>query len=95
LSQNKQKCGSFDFLATASLIRGCRNLVGLNFDCCNWKDCVANDIWIELPALPVPPREVIERGTQSVFQFVKAVLQGGSFDFFSCRVMVIGPQMVR
>ena len=56
---------------------------------------MASDMWKEQPALPVPPREVTKRGTRSVFQFVKAALQGGSFIFSSCRVMVVGPQMVR
>jgi hypothetical protein len=95
LLQNNQTCGPFDFSVSSSLMRGCRGLVDLNFDCCDWKECVANDSWTELPALPVPPSEVIARGTRSVFQFVKAVLQGGSFISRSCRVMVVGPQMVR
>ncbi len=34
-------------------------------------------------------------GSESVFQFVQAVLRGGSFTSRSCRVMVVGPQMVR
>ncbi len=73
-------------------MRGCLNLSDLRFDCSNWKACVASDSWV---GLPVPPPEVIKRGTQRVFAFVKAVLQGGSVTARSCRVMVVGPQMVR
>jgi hypothetical protein len=73
-------------------MHSCRNLIQLNFDCSDWNQCVASDSWI---GLPTPPSEVIARGTQSVFEFVKAVLQGGSFTPRSCRVMVVGPQMVR
>ncbi len=74
-----------------SLLKTCKNLSTFDFNCSDWKGCVASDSWGDLP---VPPPEVISRGTDSVFQFVKAVLQGGSFTFRSCRVMVVGPQMV-
>jgi hypothetical protein len=70
----------------------CSSLKELKFDCADWTACVASDSWGELP---VPPAEVIARGTQSVFQFVKAALQGDTFISRSCRVMVVGPQMVR
>ncbi len=76
-------------------MHGCQKLVDLNFHCFDWKKCVEHACWVERPPLPVPPAEVIARGTRSVFQFVKAVLQGGSFTSRSCRVMVVGPQMVR
>ena len=92
LSQSNQKCGPFHSPASSSLMRGCRNLVQLYFDCLDCSACVASDSWGELP---VPPAEVIARGTESMFRFVKAVLQGGSFTSRSCRVMVVGPQMVR
>ena len=73
-------------------MRGCRNLTFLSFRCIDWSACVASESWGELP---VPPAEVIARGTQGVFEFVKAVLKRGSFVSRSCRVMVVGPQMVR
>ena len=73
-------------------MHGCRNLDGLLFECINWSACVASESWGELP---VPPAEVIARGTESVFQFVKAALRGDTFTSRSCRVMVAGPQMVR
>ena len=92
LLQSNQKCGPFHSLVSSSLMRGCRNLVDLSFDCLDCSACVASDSWGELP---VPPAEVIARGTGSIFRFVKAVLQGGSFTSRSCRVMVVGPQMVR
>jgi len=92
LLQHHQNCGPFGFSASSSLVRGCRNLIVLSFDCSEWEACVASDSWV---GLPVPPPEVIARGTRSVFAFVRAVLQGGSFASRSCRVMVVGPQMVR
>ncbi len=82
----------FNALGSCSLLRGCQNLTYLEFHCSDWNCCVASDSWGDLP---VPPLEVISRGTGSVFEFVKAVLQGGSFTPRSCRVMVVGPQMVR
>ena len=90
--QQGQNCGPFSFHASSSLVRGCRNLNDLKFRCSDWKACVASDSWV---GLPVPPSEVIARGTDSVVSFVKAVLQGGAFAPRSCRVMVVGPQMVR
>jgi len=91
--QSSQSCGPFGFPASSSLMRGCRNLNVLDFDCSDWKACVASDSWV---GLPVPPPEVIaDDETYFVFSFVKAVLQGGSFASRSCRVMVVGPQMVR
>ena len=90
--QDDQKCGQFGFRGSSSLMRGCQKLSGLHFQCSDWKACVASDSWV---GLPVPPPEVISRGTESVFFFVKAVLQGGAFASRSCRVMVVGPQMVR
>jgi hypothetical protein len=90
--QYDQKCGMFFFPASSSLMRGCRNLRNLSFECSDWNACVASDSWA---GLPVPPPEVIARGTRSVIPFVRAVLQGGAFACRSCRVMVVGPQMVR
>jgi hypothetical protein len=90
--QGNQQCGSFSFAGSSSLMRGCRNPNGLWFDCCDWRGCVASDSW---DGLPVPPPEVIARRTDSVVRFVKAVFQGGAFASSSCRVMVVGPQMVR
>ena len=55
-------------------MRSCRNLNKLSFECCDWSACVASESWGELP---VPPADVIARGTQGVFDFVKAVLLGG------------------
>ena len=52
-------------------MRSCRNLNKLSFECCDWSACVASESWGELP---VPPAEVIARGTQGVFDFVRAVL---------------------
>jgi hypothetical protein len=90
--QEDQKCGRFGFRGSSSLMRGCQKLSFLRFECSDWKACVASDSWV---GLPVPPPEVIARGTESVFFFVKAVLRGGAFASLSCRVMVVGPQMVR
>jgi len=73
-------------------MRGCRNLNALSFVCFDWSSCVASASWGELP---VPPAEMIARGTQGVFEFVRAALRGGLVDSRSCRVMVVGPQMVR
>ena len=92
LSQDKQSGGPYNFLVSSSLMRGCRNLNALSFECCDWIACVASESWGELP---VPPAEVIARGTQGVFQFVRAALRGGLVSSRSCRVMVVGPQMVR
>ncbi len=55
-------------------MRSCRNLNNLSFECCDWSACVASESWGELP---VPPAEVIARGTQGVFLFVRAALLGG------------------
>ena len=74
LCQDKQSGGPFNFLVSSSLMRGCRNLNTLSFECCDWSACVASESWGELP---VPPAEVIARGTQGVFQFVKTLLMGG------------------
>ena len=74
LSQDKQSSGPFNFSSSSSLMRGCRNLNNLSFECCDWSACVASESWGELP---VPPAEVIARGTQGVFQFVKMVPIGG------------------
>ena len=91
--QDNQKCGQFGFRGSSFLMRGCQKLSRLSFECYDWKACVASDSWV---GLPVPPPEVIARGgTHIVFSFVKAVLQGGAFASRSCRVMVVGPQMVR
>ncbi len=57
-------------------MRGCRNLKSLSFECCDWSACVASESWGELPVIPA---EVIARGTQGVFAFVKAMLSGGGF----------------
>jgi hypothetical protein len=73
-------------------MRSCQNLSELSFSCSNWKACVTDVSW---DGLPVPPPEVIAQGTAHIFAFVKAVLLGGSFPYRSCRVMVVGPQMVR
>ncbi len=75
-SQAKQCGGPYNFPGTSSLMRGCRNLDTLSFECCDWSACVASKSWGELP---VPPAEVIARGTEGVFEFVKAALCGGYF----------------
>ena len=90
--QSDQSCGPLNDLGSCSLLRGSKHLDSLYFDCSRMRRCVASDSWGDLP---VPPPEVISRGTESVFQFVQAVLRGGSFTSRSCRVMVVGPQMVR
>ena len=90
--QGSQTCGPFGFKGTSSLMRGCRNFISIRFDFSDWKGCVASDSWV---GLPLPPPEVRARGTESVIAFVRAVLQGGDFASLSCRVMVVGPQMVR
>ena len=74
LSQDKQSSGPFNFSSSSSLMRGCRNLNGLSFECCDWSACVASESWGELP---VPPAEVIARGTQGVLELVKTLLMGG------------------
>ena len=73
LLQSKQSSGPFNFVASSSLMRGCRNLRELSFDCCDWSACVASESWGELP---VPPAAVIARGTEGVFEFVRAMLRG-------------------
>ena len=73
--QNDQSCGPFSFSVCASLMRGCRNLSRLSFDCRDWSACVASESWGELP---VPPPDVIARGTHGVFEFVRAMLSGGA-----------------
>jgi GTPase SAR1 family protein len=90
---NDQKGGEFSILVSSSLMRVCQNLQFFNFNCISWKACIASDDWVRAN-LPIPPSEVVARGTRSVFEFVKAFLQGGSFVSNSCRVMVVGPQMV-
>ncbi len=83
---------ALNFIGSSALMHCCQNLSDLHFDCCNWKACVTDVSW---NGLPVPPPEVIAQGTKHIFAFVKAVLLGGSFPYKSCRVMVVGPQMVR
>ena len=73
--QNDQSCGPFSFSVCASLMRGCRNLSRLSFDCRDWSACVASESWGELP---VPPADVIARGTHGVFEFVMAMFSGGA-----------------
>jgi hypothetical protein len=92
LSQEKQRSGPFNFPCLSSLMRGCRNLKSLSLECCDWSACVGSESWGELP---VPPAEMIARGTRGVFQFVKAALRVRLVASRSCRVMVVGPQMVR
>ena len=92
LLQHGQNCGPFGSPASCSVVRGCHKRGVLSFECSDWKACVASDSWV---GLPVPPPEVVARGIDSVFPFVKAVLQGGAFTSRSFRVMVVGPQMVR
>ncbi len=70
-SQDKQSSGPFNFTASSSLMRGCRNLKTLSFECCDWSACVASESWGELPDIPA---EVIARGTEGVFEFVKVML---------------------
>jgi Ran GTPase-activating protein (RanGAP) involved in mRNA processing and transport len=91
LNLSKQIPGPFNASVSTLLMRCCQRLDALNYNCFDWNKCITDDSW----DLPVPPPEVIKRGTPEVFEFVKAILQGGSFDFRSCRVMVVGPQMVR
>ena len=74
--QDKQSSGPFNFPGSSSLMRGCRNLSTLSFECCDWSACVASESWGELP---VPPAEVIARGTQGVFEFVTVMLCGRGF----------------
>ena len=73
-------------------MRDCLNLSILSFECCDWKACVTSKSWV---GLPVPYPSLIASGAQSMFPFVKAVLQGSWLALRSCRVMVVGPQMVR
>ncbi len=75
LLQSKQRSGPFSFVASSSLMRGCRNLRKLSFDCCDWSACVASESWGELP---VPPADVIARGTIGVFKFVQSMSRGGT-----------------
>jgi len=55
-------------------MRGCRNLNALSFVCCDWSACVLSESWGELS---VPPAKVIARGTQGVFEFVRATFRVG------------------
>ena len=71
--QNDQSCGPFSFSVCASLMRGCRDLSHLSFDCRDWSACVASESWGELP---VPPADVIARGTDGVFESVRVVFGG-------------------
>jgi len=87
-----QKFGAFGFPASSSLVRSGQNLSVLRFNCSDWNACVASDSWV---GLPVPSPHVMKRRTEFVIPFVRAVLQGGAFACRSCRVMVVGPQMVR
>jgi hypothetical protein len=92
--QSSQSCGPFNSLGSCSLLRGCKNLSALIFDCSDPRRCVASDSWGDLP---VPPSELLLKPA-GLFAFMKAVLNGSSFGPFtsrSCRVMVVGPQMVR
>ncbi len=73
-------------------MRGCNSLFQLDFDHSDWTATVSSDSWGDLP---VPPPEVLARGTKSVFSFVRAVLRGGKYISRCCRIMVVGPQMVR
>jgi hypothetical protein len=88
--QNDQSCGPFSFSVCASLMRGCRHLSRLSFDCRDWSACVASESWGELP---VPPADVIARGTVGVFEFVRASLHksviclGGSFFAVDCELI--------
>jgi len=66
-------------------MRGCHNLNTLSFECLNWSACVASESWGELP---VPPAEVIARGTRGVFEFVRGV-----FEFV--RAMLLGGFCIR
>jgi hypothetical protein len=85
-------CGPLKATGSSALMRGCKHLRHLSFDCFDWSRCIASYSWDNLP---VPPREITSQGTENVFEFVKAVLQGGDIRIRSCRVMVVGPQMVR
>ena len=76
--QNDQSCGPFSFSVCASLMRGCRNLRRLSFDCRDWSACVARESWGGWGELPVPPADVIARGTDGVFEFVRAMFSGGA-----------------
>jgi hypothetical protein len=91
MSQSGQTCGPFGYKATSSLMRICRYNIRFTLDCSDWKGCVESDSWVSLPR---PPPEVLDRGTWSVVAYVQAMLTGGDFSR-SCRVMVVGPQMVR
>jgi hypothetical protein len=59
-------------------MRGCRHLSHLSFDCRDWSACVASESWGELP---VPPPDVIARGTHGVFEFVRDMLHRGAICF--------------
>ncbi len=94
-SRQNRICGLWGLLNTSgasSLMHICKSLKDLQFDHSDWTATVSSDSWGDLP---VPPPEVLARGTQSVFRFVRAVLRGGKYISRSCRVMVVGPQMVR
>ena len=74
--QNKQRSGPLLFAGSSSLIRSCRYLIGLTFNCSNWIDCVKSDSWGELP---VPPPDVIAKGTQNIIEFVRTAFKSGAF----------------
>jgi hypothetical protein len=76
LIQDEQNTGPFGFAASSALIRGSQHLSDLSFACCHWGACVESDSWKD-SGLPVLPHGVIRRGTRSVFDYVKAVQQGG------------------
>ncbi len=72
-------------------MRCSRILEYLDLDCSDWKACVASETWV---GLPVPSPEVIADGDHSVLTSMLYVLNGGKYYAPSCRVMVVGPQMV-
>ncbi len=82
------------FRATSSIIRNCLkgqvSHLQLHYPDCN--ACVSCNIWFEND-LPVIPPQIIQRGWSNVFQYVRDYMY--SADYNSCRVMVVGPQMVR
>jgi hypothetical protein len=76
LIQDEQNTGPFGFAASSALIRGSQHLSDLSFACCHWGACVESDSWKD-SGLPALSHGVIRRGTRSVFDYVKAVQQGG------------------
>jgi hypothetical protein len=74
-SQNDQSSGPLSSSVSSTLMLRCQTFNLLSFDCINWSACVESDSWGELP---VPPAGAIARGTQGVFEFVKAMLRGGA-----------------